>query len=152
MAARVAVRASDADREHVAERLRKAAGEGRLQTHELEQRLEVALSARTYGELDSIVRDLPGRRLAAPARLPARTLRGAALSATLALAMMVAVTIVVLFVLTGVFAGWLLWVLVGSFFLGRRRRAIGVHSARYGHPWRGCGGLPAGRPSRYYWS
>jgi hypothetical protein len=53
------MRTSDADRERVAERLRKAAGEGRLEPDELEQRLETALSARTYGELDEVEADLP---------------------------------------------------------------------------------------------
>ena len=150
MAARVAVRASDADRESVAERLRKAAGEGRLRTEELEERLEVALSARTYGELDSIVRDLPGRRLAASRTSPVRAVGGAALSATLALVVTVAVAIAVLFIATGVFAGWLLWIVAGWFFFGRRRRALGIRGARYGHQFHGCGGWPSGRPSRYW--
>ena len=34
------LRASDADREHTAERLRQAAGEGRLTIEELEERLQ----------------------------------------------------------------------------------------------------------------
>jgi hypothetical protein len=53
------LRASDADRERIATRLRHAATEGRLWPDELEDRLEVALSARTYGELDRVVSDLP---------------------------------------------------------------------------------------------
>ena len=40
MSARPPMRASDADRERVAERLRSAAGEGRLLTDELEERLD----------------------------------------------------------------------------------------------------------------
>lgn len=59
MADRANLRASDADRERVAERLRKATGEGRLLAEELEERLHAALSARTYGELDAVVADLP---------------------------------------------------------------------------------------------
>ena len=51
--------ASDADRERVAERLRTAAGEGRLSADELEGRLEAAFSARTEAELEPIVADLP---------------------------------------------------------------------------------------------
>jgi len=47
----------------VAERLRLAAGEGRLLAHELEERLGKALRARTYGELDEVVWDLPGTRV-----------------------------------------------------------------------------------------
>ena len=44
------LRASDADRDAVAERLRRAAVEGRLQPEELEERLHAALRARTYGD------------------------------------------------------------------------------------------------------
>lgn len=65
-----AMRASDRDREVAAERLRHAAGEGRLLPEELEQRLHAALIARTYGELAAIVRDLPApRTLSAPRRV-----------------------------------------------------------------------------------
>jgi hypothetical protein len=59
MTRRATLRASDADREQVAERLRTAAAEGRLFDDELELRLGAALSARTYGELDALVSDLP---------------------------------------------------------------------------------------------
>jgi hypothetical protein len=53
------LRASDRDREHIADLLRHAAAEGRLLVEELEQRVAAAFSARTYGELDAIVSDLP---------------------------------------------------------------------------------------------
>ncbi|HYZ81515.1 MAG TPA: DUF1707 domain-containing protein [Solirubrobacteraceae bacterium] len=53
------MRASDRDRDQTAERLRHAAGEGRLAPEELEQRLRAAFAARTYGELDALVGDLP---------------------------------------------------------------------------------------------
>ncbi|HZE05360.1 MAG TPA: DUF1707 domain-containing protein [Solirubrobacteraceae bacterium] len=59
MTRRATLRASDAEREQVAERLRHAAMEGRLLPEELEERVGVALSARTYGELDALVSDLP---------------------------------------------------------------------------------------------
>lgn len=52
-------RASDSDRELVAEQLRHAAGEGRLTLDELEQRLDAVYAARTYGQLDGLVSDLP---------------------------------------------------------------------------------------------
>ncbi|MBV9837405.1 MAG: DUF1707 domain-containing protein [Solirubrobacterales bacterium] len=64
MPSRGTLRASDAEREQIVERLRKAAAEGRLAAHELEQRVASALKARTYGELDATVSDLPGGRLA----------------------------------------------------------------------------------------
>jgi hypothetical protein len=55
-------RAGDEDREAVAERLRVAAGEGRIDLTELEERLERAYRAKTYSELDELVADLPQRR------------------------------------------------------------------------------------------
>jgi hypothetical protein len=67
MARRGSLRASDADRERIVDRLRSAAAEGRLAAHELEHRVGAALGARTYGELDATVADLPS---ASPARRP----------------------------------------------------------------------------------
>ena len=58
MSGRGSLRASDAEREHVAERLRHAATEGRLQPDELDERLGAAFAARTYGELDVLLADL----------------------------------------------------------------------------------------------
>ncbi|MEU8789034.1 DUF1707 domain-containing protein [Streptomyces sp. NPDC048643] len=60
------LRASDADRERVAEQLRDAVAEGRLDMEEFEERLEATYKARTYGELTPITRDLPGAAAAAP--------------------------------------------------------------------------------------
>ncbi|MGW0813749.1 DUF1707 SHOCT-like domain-containing protein [Streptomyces viridiviolaceus] len=53
------LRASDADRERVAEVLRDALAEGRLDMSEFEERLDATYRARTYGELAPITRDLP---------------------------------------------------------------------------------------------
>ncbi|MET7368047.1 DUF1707 domain-containing protein [Streptomyces sp. NPDC005566] len=53
------MRASDAERERVAETLREAVAEGRLEMDEFEQRLDATYKARTHGELEPIVRDLP---------------------------------------------------------------------------------------------
>lgn len=53
------MRASDAERERIAEILREAVAEGRLEMEEFEQRLDAAYKARTHGELEPIVRDLP---------------------------------------------------------------------------------------------
>jgi hypothetical protein len=54
-------RAADADREAVAERLRIAAGEGRIELWELDERLGHAYGAKTYGELAALVADLPAQ-------------------------------------------------------------------------------------------
>ncbi|MEU7555296.1 DUF1707 domain-containing protein [Streptomyces sp. NPDC044571] len=63
------LRASDADRERVVERLRDAVAEGRLDMEEFEERLEAAYTSRTYGELEPLTRDLPAAS-AAPAGVP----------------------------------------------------------------------------------
>jgi Domain of unknown function (DUF1707) len=54
------LRASHADRDQVVELLRVAAGDGRLSAEELDDRLERALTARTYAELAPLTADLPG--------------------------------------------------------------------------------------------
>jgi hypothetical protein len=71
------LRASDSDREHTADQLRRAAGEGRLTMDELEERLHSTYAARTHRELagltaDVVVRDPPG----GPRRMPVRTGEG----------------------------------------------------------------------------
>jgi hypothetical protein len=53
------VRVSDAEREQVAEILREAAGQGRITVDELETRLEVGYSAKTYADLAAVTGDLP---------------------------------------------------------------------------------------------
>ncbi|MFG2708986.1 DUF1707 domain-containing protein [Streptomyces goshikiensis] len=58
-AAAPALRASDADRERVVERLRDAVAEGRLDMEEFQERLEAAYASRTYAELEPLTRDLP---------------------------------------------------------------------------------------------
>jgi hypothetical protein len=53
------LRVSDEDRHTVAEVLRQAAGEGRIDLEELDERLEATYRAKTYGELVPITADLP---------------------------------------------------------------------------------------------
>ncbi len=55
------LRISDADRHQVAEVLREAAGEGRIDFEELDERLEATYAARTYADLVPITLDLPVR-------------------------------------------------------------------------------------------
>ena len=64
------LRASDADRERVADILREAAGDGRLTMEELDERLDAVYAAKTYAELEPITRDLP-QAGAAQAPVPA---------------------------------------------------------------------------------
>src|SRR6478672_4084703 len=63
------LRISDQDRHHVAEILREAAGEGRIDLDELDERLDATYAARTYADLVPITRDLPD----GGGQLPART-------------------------------------------------------------------------------
>ena len=78
------MRISHADREQVAELLRTAAGDGRLDLDELDQRLEATYAAKTFADLWPLTRDLPGgsptrppaaapRRPAPPPRVPGFT-------------------------------------------------------------------------------
>jgi hypothetical protein len=60
------LRASHQDRDRIVEVLRVAAGDGRLTAEELDERLESALTAKTYGELAVLITDLP----AAPQAMP----------------------------------------------------------------------------------
>ncbi len=53
------MRAADADRQAVADRLRVAVDEGRLDLHEYDERLQRAYTAKTYGELAPLLADLP---------------------------------------------------------------------------------------------
>jgi Domain of unknown function (DUF1707)/Cell wall-active antibiotics response 4TMS YvqF len=68
------VRASDAEREAAIDRLRDAAGEGRLTFEELADRIETAAHAETREELDQVTEDLPAPP-AAPRAIATRPTR-----------------------------------------------------------------------------
>jgi hypothetical protein len=70
MADRPELRAGDHDRDRIAERLRDAAGDGRIDLDELTDRLDRVYAARTLGELDTVVADL----VVPAARMPVRPL------------------------------------------------------------------------------
>ena len=65
------LRISDSERHQVAEILREAAGEGRLDIDELDQRLEATYAARTYADLVPITLDLPAHPHQRPVVKPA---------------------------------------------------------------------------------
>jgi hypothetical protein len=123
------LRASDTDRDAVVDRLREAAGEGRLEPNELEQRVGGALRARTYGDLAELLADLPGdgrvllrsagRRTKPVAR--SAMLGGGILGAvTVAIALVALVAMLVLAV-----AAW--WIALALFWLvccGPRRHLV----------------------------
>jgi Flp pilus assembly protein TadB len=112
------LRASDADREAVAERLRNATAEGRLLAHELEERIARALRARTYGELDAVVADLPANQRSSRGAIPL-------VRPALAVAIVVAAVLVIAFavlVITGFVTVWALWALCAWWCFGGRHR------------------------------
>jgi hypothetical protein len=63
----MSMRASDADRERVAQVLHKAMADGRLTVSELDERLAGLYKAKTFGELVPFTRDLPDVRTPMPA-------------------------------------------------------------------------------------
>ncbi|MEU3278071.1 DUF1707 SHOCT-like domain-containing protein [Streptomyces antibioticus] len=74
-----ALRASDADRDRVADILREALAEGRLTSDEHAERVEGVLAAKTVGELEVFIQDLPAahERRASPLSAPPRPAAGA---------------------------------------------------------------------------
>jgi hypothetical protein len=103
------LRVSDADRDRVAERLRAAAGEGRLTADELEERLESAFSARTGAELEPLVADLPEPAGAPPRREPQSLWDSEHVRAYVG----VSVMLVVIWALTGADYFWPIWPILG---------------------------------------
>jgi uncharacterized protein DUF1707 len=117
MARTSTLRASDADRDTVAERLRAAAVEGRLEPDEFEERLHLALRARTYGDLRRLVADLPGRSAQWDrARRPVPVTALAVAIRVAAVLVMIAVIVTVVAVMV---AWWMLWLLLLIVFRGR---------------------------------
>jgi hypothetical protein len=131
------------DRELVAEQLRDAATEGRLSTGELEDRLEVALSARTYGQLHSAMSDLPAvREGGSPIPLWARaSLAVAGAVGVVAAAAMAAMLFALVACLSAA------WMVVSRAMSGRGGRGPGGSLPRgdgAGLPRGGRAGLPRG--------
>jgi hypothetical protein len=119
MAGSSTLRASDADREAVSARLHEAAVEGRLEPDELEERLHLALRARTYGDLRRLVADLPVK----PAPWDRRRRRGVgplAFAIALRVAVALAVVVVAVVVIAATAMWWLAWLVVWMLLSGRR--------------------------------
>ena|SRR3712207_1588048 len=109
--ARPAQRASDSDRERVAALLREHAGEGRLDTDELEERTALAYRARTQPELEALLRDLPS-----PTPAPARRQLGRAereLRQHAASYVVVNLMLIGIWAATGAGYFWPIWPLLG---------------------------------------
>ncbi len=57
------------------DQLRQAGADGRLTVDELEERMGLAFAAKTYGELDALIEDLPAARFLEPHREPQLAVR-----------------------------------------------------------------------------
>ena len=104
----LSLRVADADRDRVAERLRRAAGEGRLAPEELEERLEAAFAARTQADLAPLVADLP----AEPPRRVRPTRRGGGHGELREFAA-TSILLVAIWALTGAGYFWPVWPILG---------------------------------------
>ena len=69
------LRAADADRDAVAETLRAEHLAGRLDTDELQERIERCYAAKSYADLDALLADLPGHEATPRARTGSRRAR-----------------------------------------------------------------------------
>jgi DUF1707 SHOCT-like domain len=144
------LRVGDAERTKVTEALHDHFAQGRLTSDELDERLDATLSAKTYGELRQITRDLPGPEPVTAAALPTAAPAAPAIAGRrprglpllpLAIGIFVATmllsggTMWALFgVLKVIFLVWLVMALVG-FIHVRRWRRHGRRFGPYGGPW-----------------
>jgi hypothetical protein len=148
VARRGTLRASDADRDEIVDRLRKASAEGRLAAHELEHRVTTALKAQTYAELDATVADLTGNRVAHGRSAPQVALQTVRAHPALLL-IAIPVAVVTVATLIAVTVLWSTLVLL-LFVLGHRRfpyRGPWMYAGRrFGPP-----GTADGR-TRGYWA
>lgn len=134
MAKRSSLRASDADRERVAERLKQASTEGRILAHELEDRLGAAFHARTYGDLDAVVADLPGARMARRSRSRSREFVAEQPLAAAVLLVVVAISVLVMaaVVVAGLLAFSGVWMVLAILVLVHRSGRAGGRPPYYG--------------------
>jgi Flp pilus assembly protein TadB len=132
------LRASDADRDAVTDRLHQAAVEGRLEPDELEERVHAALRARTYGELTPLVADLPpdgevGWSHSRGAPLARVALVGAGLVAAIAVTIVVIAVVLLLLVAVATVAALTgICFVLGCLALRRTRRRASLGSAWHG--------------------
>jgi Domain of unknown function (DUF1707) len=131
------MRAGDADRRRVADQLRTALEEGRLDLHEYDERLQLAYAAKTYGDLDALLTDLPAAAAppvpAGPAAVPARGATREWLVHVWQSWVSTALMLTVIWAISGLGDFWPVWV-IGPW---------GVILL-----WRTIGGLVSGAPRR----
>ncbi len=147
MSRRASIKASDADREQIAERLRKATGEGRLLAEELEERLEATFAARTYGELDAVVADLPGVTVRRHERPRPPVFNPIHVIALFILApVIVSLVLAAAVIVATLFSAWGVLLIVGWLIIGRGRHPYWGPAARtYRRSLRAASRWPVGR-------
>src|SRR3954464_8424784 len=64
------MRAGDSDRKAVADQLKGALDEGRLDLSEYDERIQRTYAAKTYADLDGLLDDLPGTVPVQPSQVP----------------------------------------------------------------------------------
>ena len=114
------LRAADADREATSERLRRHHAEGRLDTVEFQERIDRCYQAKTVGELEQLVTDLPSQPTS-EGRLDLRRLR------MIPLVPIVIASVVISAVTVGHHGHFGLWLLIPLWFVFRfwlRRRTV----------------------------
>jgi hypothetical protein len=130
------LRASDGDRDAIADLLREHHVAGRLATEEFQDRVERCYAAKTYRELDELVADLPREQPAPPVR---RAWQWPALA-------------VLPLLIAGIVLsrGHLVWVLIPFFFFFVYRPLLwGCGGRRLGWGFSGCGARRTLPPGSY---
>jgi hypothetical protein len=108
------LRASDADREATADRLRQLHTDGRIDPEEFQERLDRCYAAKTVGELAQLTRDLPADRRRGSG---ARTSFGLLGLLRMIPIVPIMIAIVAIHLIVGAISG--LWILIPLFFLAR---------------------------------
>jgi len=125
------LRASDADRDAIADRLRQHHTDGRLDQDEFQERLDRCFAAKTVGELAQLTRDLPSDQ----ARRGRAGRAGFGILGSLRMIPIIPIilAIIAIHLIIGVLSG--LWILIPLFFLARCmmfRRGLGRFGSRRG--------------------
>jgi hypothetical protein len=131
------LRASDSDRDSVAEILREHHLAGRLQSDEFQERLDRCYAAKRYDELDELLADLPREEpvRAAPRLRPWRSPAPAILA--------------LLIVAVALSGGRLLWLAIPLFFFVGRPLLWRSSGRRLGWGYGGCGARRGPSPGSY---
>lgn len=122
------LRAADADRDAVAGTLREQHLAGRIDTDELQERIDRCYAAKTYADLDALVDDLPAEEQSTPERTVRRGIPRVALLPVLPL----------LIAALAFSHGRVLWLAVplAFFFLSGPLRRARMSAGACGRSWR----------------